>query len=282
MERAEPAAEEEDRRRGTLTRIMFAYSARKNSANCEPEYSTCEAGDDFRFAFHDVERRAVGFGDTRDEIDDEQRQQRPHEPLEHARVARLRHDDVRQVQAAGGDQHADQREAHRDFVGHDLRRGAHRAEERVLRVRRPAREDDPVHAERGHRQQVQQARVGVRQHELRVERHHRPRGECRHERDQRREAVQERLRHGGLHHFLEQQLEHVGEGLEDALAHVHRPVAHVHPADQLAFPHHVERDGEDHRHGDQQDLQHDPRQQAERRRRRRANRGRRSTYIMRG
>src|SRR5690606_9957336 len=50
---------------------------------------------------------------------------------------------------------------------------------------------------------------------------------------------------------------------EDAQADVHRPVAHVHPADQLALPDHVERHGDDHRHGDGQDLQHDPQRRAQ-------------------
>jgi hypothetical protein len=86
----------------------------------------------------------------------------------------------------------------------------------------------------------------------------------RHQGDERREPVQEGLRHGGLHHFLEQQLEHVGERLEDALADVHRPVAHVHPADQLALPHDVEGDGHDHRHGDREHLEHDPGERADR------------------
>ena len=46
-----------------------------------------EAGDDLRFAFGDVERRAVRLGDAGDEVDDEQRQQRQPEPVEAARSA---------------------------------------------------------------------------------------------------------------------------------------------------------------------------------------------------
>ena len=55
------------------------------------------------------------------------------------------------------------REAHGDLVGDDLRRRAHRAEERVLGVRGPAGEDDAVHAHRGERQHVQQPRIDVRE-----------------------------------------------------------------------------------------------------------------------
>ena len=71
--------------------------------------------------------------------------------------ARLTAHDFRQVEAVRRHQHADQREAHRDLVGDDLRGRAQAAQERVLGVRRPAGEDDPVHADRRHRQHVEQA-----------------------------------------------------------------------------------------------------------------------------
>ena len=58
------------------TRIMLAYSARKNTANAMPEYSTSGTGHDFRFAFSHVERRAVGFGHARDKVHEEHREQR--------------------------------------------------------------------------------------------------------------------------------------------------------------------------------------------------------------
>ena len=68
---------------------------------------------------------------------------------------------VGQRQAAGGDDHADQREPLRDLVGDQLRRGAHRAEERVLRARRPAAEHQPVEGDRAEREHVQRADRGV-------------------------------------------------------------------------------------------------------------------------
>ena len=151
-----------------------------------------EAGDDFRLALGHVERRAIGFGHAGDEVDQEQREQRHEEPFEEAVVARLGIDDRGQVHAAGRDQHADQGEAHRDFVADHLRRGAQRAEDGVLRVRRPAAEDDAVHAHRGHRQQRKQAGIDVGQHHAVVERNHRPGRERRREREHRRQPVQER------------------------------------------------------------------------------------------
>ena len=58
-----------------------------------------ETRDDLRFALDDVERSAVGFRDTRDEVDDEEREQPEPEPAQ--RTAGLLRDDVAQVQAAG-------------------------------------------------------------------------------------------------------------------------------------------------------------------------------------
>ena len=42
--------------------------------------------------------------------------------------------DLDQVETAAGQQHADQGEAHGDFIGNDLRRGTHGAEEGVLGI----------------------------------------------------------------------------------------------------------------------------------------------------
>jgi hypothetical protein len=59
------------------------------------------------------------------------------------------------------EQHGDDDEADRDFVGHHLRGRTQRAEERVLRVRRPAAHDDAVHAERGDGEDVEDADIDV-------------------------------------------------------------------------------------------------------------------------
>ncbi len=73
----------------------------------------------------------------------------------------LRQDDVGQVQRADAEQHGDDDEADRDFVGHHLRRRAQRAEERVFRVRRPAAHDDAVDVERGDGEDVEDADIDV-------------------------------------------------------------------------------------------------------------------------
>ena len=193
---------------------MLAYSARKNSANAMPEYSTWKpatisdspsaTSKGARLVSATPEMKyTTNSGNSQDQF------QREH-------AACLGRDDVAEVQAAGGHEHAHQREAHGDLVGDDLRRRAHRAQERVLRVRRPAGEDDAVDAHRGERQQVQQAR-------------HR-RWRCTRSGDSgitaqvanagtsamaRRQAEQELVRLRRDDDFLDQQLDDVGERLPE-------------------------------------------------------------------
>ena len=212
--RREPAAEEQDRREERHQDHVRVFGQEEHRER-RARILDVESGDDFRLAFGDVERRAVGLGNTGDEIDDEHRQQRHEEPVEDAVATALRVDDIGKIEAAGEDQHADQREAHRDLVADDLRRRTHRAEHRVARVRRPAGEDDAVHAHRRHREQEQQARVRIRPRDVIAERNHRPRSERRHERPQRREQEQAAVRVGRIDDFLQQQLEHVGERLRE-------------------------------------------------------------------
>jgi hypothetical protein len=70
-----------------------------------------------------------------------------------------------------------------------------------------------------------------------AERDHRPRRQRRHDGHDRRDQEQPAARCARLNDFLEQQLQHVGDRLQqtggtDAV----RPETHVHPADQLALP----------------------------------------------
>ena len=75
-------------------------------------------------------------GDQEDDEADELRDEVPH--------ARLALDDADERQRARGHDHADEREALRHLVGDELRGGAHRAQERVLRAARPAAEHEAV------------------------------------------------------------------------------------------------------------------------------------------
>ncbi len=147
---------------------MLTYSAMKNSANAMPGVVDVEAGDDLRFALRHVERRAVGLGDARDEIHQQQREQPGPVPAEAGRpAARWTMSPMLRLPAAIST--PTMREAHGDLVGDDLRRRAHRAQERVLGIRRPAGEDDAVHAHRGEREDVQQARIDVGEGALRAQ-----------------------------------------------------------------------------------------------------------------
>ena len=110
-----------------------------------------ESGDDFRFTLGDIEGRTIGLGDARYEVHQHQRKQPGPVPAEQAA---LRVDDVADVEAARCHQHADHGESHGDLIGDDLRGRTHGAQEGVLGVRRPAGENDAVHAHGGERQNV--------------------------------------------------------------------------------------------------------------------------------
>ena len=69
--------------------------------------------------------------------------------------------DVAQAEAAGEDQHADQRKPKRDLVADHLRDGAQRAQQGILAVRRPSRQRHAVHADRSNAEDDQQADVDV-------------------------------------------------------------------------------------------------------------------------
>ena len=105
---------------------------------------------------------------------------------------------------------------HGDLVGHHLRRRAQRAQEGVLGVRRPARHDNAVHAQRRDREQVQQAEVDIRNGEVFRDRHHRPGQHGQRKGQHRREKEHDFVGAGGQDHFLEHQLERIRPGLQHA------------------------------------------------------------------
>ena len=128
-------------------------------------------------------------------------------------------------------------EAHRDLVAHHLRRGAQRAEEGVLRVRGPAGDDHAVDLDRGDRHQEQQAGVDVGQRDVGAERNHRPGGQRRHDGHDRAEEEQALVGRRREDDFLEQQLDRVGDRLQQAeRADAVGAGADLRPADRLALP----------------------------------------------
>ena len=82
------------------------------------------------------------------------------------RCAGLGVDDGPGAQRAGDQHHRDHGHAQGGLVGDHLGRGPHRAEQRVLRARRPAGQHDPVDADGGHGQQEQDAHGRVGQLQL--------------------------------------------------------------------------------------------------------------------
>src|SRR5262249_36237727 len=131
--------------------------------------------------------------------------------------------------------------------------------ERVLRVRRPAGEDDPVDAHRRERQNIEKPRVDVREHHAVRERNDGPRSERRTNREQRCDEEEIAVRARRNDDLLEQQLEDVGEGLEQAeRTHAIRADAHLDPANHLALGQREIRHTDDQWDRDRDDLRHRP------------------------
>ena len=128
----------------------------------------------------------------------------------------LRQHDVGEVERADAEQHGDDDEADRDLVGHHLRGRAQRAEERIFRVRRPAAHDDAVDLERGDGEDVEDADIDVGDRPARVDRDHRPGRDRQHRRDQRRQQEHALVGAGRDDRLLEDELQQVGEGLQQA------------------------------------------------------------------
>ena len=141
-------------------------------------------------------------------------------PSVRAEAGLLRVDDGGHVERADAQQHGDDDEADRDLVGDHLRRRAQRAQERVFRVRRPAAHDDAVDAERGDREQVEDADVEVGDDPLApavlVDRDHGPGGEREGRGGERRQQEHALVGAGRDDRLLEHELQEVGERLQQA------------------------------------------------------------------
>ena len=144
-------------------------------------------------------------------------------------------DDVASGSASRPEQHGDDDEADRDLVGDHLRRRAQRAEERILRVRSPAAHDDAVDAERGDREEVEDADIDVGDRPAAAERDHRPgRRAPAWQVTQRRQQEDALVGAGRDDRLLEHELEQVGEGLQQAEGADHvGAAAHLHAAQIL-------------------------------------------------
>ena len=112
--------------------------------------------------------------------------------------------------------HRHQHEADGDLVGDHLRRRTQRAEKGVFRVAGPARNDDPVDAEGRNGEEIEDADIEIGEHQMAVERDHRPahqpEGEGDHGRQHEERAVRA-CRYDGL---LEEAFDAVGKRLQQA------------------------------------------------------------------
>ena len=135
-------------------------------------------GNDFRFTLCHVKRRAVGFGNGGNQIDDEDGEERQPVPREYRTTGNtfgLSGNDVGEVHAARHHHDAHQRGTHGNLVGNALCGSTHCAQERIFGVGSPARDDHAVNRQRGNHQDVQKADIDIGQHPFFVERNHRPR-----------------------------------------------------------------------------------------------------------
>ena len=99
-----------------------------------------------------------GFGDTRDEVHQQEREQPGPVPAEQSVLCA---NDLADIEAARRHQHSDHGKPHRNFIGDDLRGRTHRAQEGVLGVRGPTGEDDAVHAHGGERQDIEKSGIDI-------------------------------------------------------------------------------------------------------------------------
>src|SRR5262245_17313176 len=125
-------------------------------------------GDQLGLGLGQIEGHAVGLGDGADKIngkgDDAREEHRPLEdvPVEYSEPPRLLLDYFGQIERARLDHHGDDRKRQRQLITDHLRRRAQSAEQAVFRIRRPTADHDAVYAKAGHREDVQQPDVHVR------------------------------------------------------------------------------------------------------------------------
>ena len=224
------------------------------------------AGDELGLGFGEVEGRAVGFGIGGHQVDEEGDDLEAAEDVPGAQPWADWSRRCRGGGATGAHDDADQREAEGELVADDLGGGAERAEERVLVVRAPAGERDAVDADGGDAEDDEQADVEVgdlEEVDAAVQWSCAPKGTTAMETSAQPSAMmgasdEERALDGEGHHvFLEEELDAVGERLEEAEgADARGSPAVLHAAEDLALEQHGVGDGrerDDEHHSDLDD-----------------------------
>ncbi len=177
------------------------------------------AGDDFGFGFRQIERRAVGFRERRDEEQNESNQspRREHMPVRDAEgVMVLVGDDVVQVERADDHHHGHGGKDERDFVADHLRDGAHRAEQRVFVAARPAGHENGNFHRAADGEEKQQAGVVVGHGHVFAERQHRVGEQHGNQHHHRREEMDDFVRRARHDVFLGEHFHAVGNELAEA------------------------------------------------------------------
>ncbi len=177
-----------------------------------------EAGDELGFGFRQVEWRAVGFGRGGNDIHHERHQ---HESIVGERkpdAARLlRFHDALHAERTSHHQAGEQSEGERDFIADQLRGAAQGSKQRIVAVRRPAAENDSQNAHRRHRHDHQNSYVHIRYEQVLAERQDRERGKGGERRNDRRDPENRSVGVGRDDVFLEQELQGVRNGLQQAV-----------------------------------------------------------------
>ncbi len=174
-------------------------------------------------------------------------------------------DDDAQIERAGAENDADEREAERQFVADELRRGAERAEQGVFVVRRPAGEGDAVDAHGSDAENDEQADVdvgdleeieAVRAHAGRAEGNDGDGDERAAEREDGREQIERAIDGSGNQIFFEERFCAVDERLQQAEgADAAGAPAVLDAAHQLALEEHGVGDAHEHHHRDHGDFE---------------------------
>ena len=112
-----------------------------------------KAGDQLILGFRQIERDAIGFGESGDQKQDETEDLRERHledapPGHESEVETLLAvDDLAQAESVQDQQRCDQGESHRQFVADHLRGASQAAHQRIFIVRRPTGQRDAVDAQ---------------------------------------------------------------------------------------------------------------------------------------
>ncbi len=208
-----PAAEEQRHRQAADGEHAEVFRQEKDGV-FEPGIFRHVPGDNFRFAFRDIERSAVRLHQTGNKKQNESGRApgREDEPMRHdaERIATLRGDD--RIRRKRADDHHDRkhRDNERQFVADHLRDRAHRAEHREFVVAAPAGHEDREFGGGTDGKEKQNAAIDRERRHVSAVRNY-AEGENRRGGDQdRREKMHDLVRAERHDVFLDQELDAVG------------------------------------------------------------------------